>query len=95
MLTKQRYDYLAEKLEKNEEVQFTDGDTLVHISWSDEEAGWMVDTWDINKCDIWGGTDSFDGGLCTGSERDAVEFYDKGTVVLIAVPLMDIPTGGH
>ena len=59
---------LAEELETMWEVSFTSHNLHYNIYWSEGSDGWMVDVFELK------GDEPIDGGLCTGSAKDAVEF---------------------
>ena len=62
-------------LELEREITIANGSTQIDIFESDE--GWYIQTYTLNTVKD---SDSYllnddDGGLCTGSARDAVEFF--------------------
>ena len=65
----------TEILEIEREITIVIGETQIDIHESDE--GWYIQTYTLNTVKD---SDSYlliedDGGLCTGSARDAVEFF--------------------
>ena len=65
-------DEQVELLRKNKEVTFVYEGRIFNIFASSETKGWYIQIFDSFE-DVESGCDS-DGGLCTGSAKDAVEF---------------------
>ena len=63
---------LAKKLKTTGRVEFMHKGILFMI-W-DAEAGWMLNKFDLSLFIEGDRLEAFDGGLCTGSAKDAVEF---------------------
>ena len=63
---------LANRLKTTGRVEFMDKGILFMI-W-DVEDGWMLNKFKLDLFLDGDRLESFDGGLCTGSARDAVEF---------------------
>jgi len=83
-------DVKAKELDIKHQTTFVHNDTRNFIEWSDCNEGWMVYLYPVAKEleDRFGQesflclqekyedrSDSIDGGLCTGSALDAVEFF--------------------
>ena len=69
-MKKKRVKKLAKKLSKNSDVVFVYKDIVYVIQYSPDNSGWMIDL--IDPYDI--ESSPYDGGLCTGSTKDAIEF---------------------
>ena len=63
---------LAKKLKTTGRIESVDKGILFMI-W-DAEDGWMLNKFKLNLFIDGDRLESFDGGLCTGSAKDAVEF---------------------
>lgn len=75
-MSQEKINTLAKKLEEGEEIEFVYNDTYYEISESCE-GGYMVDLYSSYEKDEYGQyleQNSIDGGHCTGSAKDAVEF---------------------
>jgi len=66
-----------------EEVTFEDSNRIFRIWWSDGNEGWYIEVLEQPEETLWypdlkrpadNAWNEVDGGLCTGSARDAVEF---------------------
>ena len=71
-MKKKKIKKLARRLHKNREVAFMTKGLLYRIWWSDGNGGWYIETYEpFSLCQ------EKDGGLCTGSAKDAIEFMLK------------------
>ena len=68
-LCKATINQFAAELEDTLEIQFVHNNQEIDIFWSHSNDAWMIDVLDTQS-----GT-PVDGGLCTGSAKDAVEFF--------------------
>lgn len=60
---------LAKELKKEYRVAFIAHEQLYVMWWSDTQDGWYIEVY--NPFDL---EEPIDGGLCTGSAKDAIEF---------------------
>ena len=72
MMPKTLIERYVKKLEEDHSVVFLHNEMVYVIQWSDSNEGWYIEIFDpyLLGMDL----DSKDGGLCTGSAQDAVEF---------------------
>ena len=61
-------------LKRHGEVKFFKGDHSYHIFDSQNEDGYVVDKYDNDEAEYTDDYECIDGGLCTGSAEDALEF---------------------
>ncbi len=68
-MTQETIKILAKQLDDDNEITFHYNDLSYRIYWSFTEGGWMIDIIKDDKI--------IDGGLCTGSTEDTIEFMLK------------------
>ena len=73
-MKKSKVKKLAEKLYKDGSISFVSKDRLIMVCESLSECGWMVDVYYLSEFINGDELTSYDGGLCTGCAKDAVEF---------------------
>jgi len=66
---------LVQQLEANERIVYLDGAQVVTIEAGISNEGWNVNAYDLSEVlEMLMDLEPIDGGLCTGSARDAIQF---------------------
>ena len=73
-MKKSKVKKLAEKLYRDGRISFVSKDKLFIIFESGTECGWMANVYDLSEFIDGDELTSYDGGLCTGCAKDAIEF---------------------